>query len=137
MHGAYKVLPTTIILNIINLHVQYIIYVHSGCTASRIVSLPHHRYVLQGSQATVRCQNRSDDGTTFNAYIPNAVWYRDYRNGTVTQVVNSQSVYADRHTLKFSPSVTNADEGVYYCCVLNGPCGNSSSAYTIVQISST
>ncbi|XP_065913012.1 uncharacterized protein [Dysidea avara] len=31
--------------------------------------------------------------------------------------------------------MTNADEGVYYCCVPDGPCGDSSSAHTTVQIS--
>ncbi|XP_065912987.1 titin-like isoform X2 [Dysidea avara] len=31
--------------------------------------------------------------------------------------------------------MTNADEGVYYCCVPDGPCGNSSSAHTTVQLS--
>jgi len=84
----------------------------------------------------VRCQNRSDDGTTFYSYVTNAIWYKDYHNGTIIQVANSQSVYADKHTLIFSSSMTTADEGVYYCCVPDGPCGNSSLTYTTVQISS-
>ena len=84
----------------------------------------------------MRCQNRSDDDTTFYSYITNAEWYRDYRNGTIIQIGNSQTVYADKHTLRFSSTMTNADEGVYYCCVPDGPCGNSSSAHTTVQLSS-
>ncbi|XP_065913104.1 netrin receptor DCC-like isoform X3 [Dysidea avara] len=102
---------------------------------ARIVSLPHQRYVLEGNQGSVRCQNRSDDGTTFYSYITNAIWYRDYRNGTIVQIGDSGPVYADKHTLIIS-SMTGADQGLYYCCVSAGAlCGNSSSASTTILLS--
>jgi len=116
--------------------------IYSGCifidnANTRIISLPHQRYVLEGNQATVRCQNRSEDETTFYSYIKNAVWYRNYPNGTIIQIGSSSGpVSADRHMLKFSNSIASADEGIYYCCIPDGPCGNSSTTSTTVKISS-
>ena len=108
---------------------------HKGYITAKIVSLPHQQYVLEGNQATVRCQNRSDDGGTFYSYITTAVWYRSHSNGTKTQIGSSGPVYADKHTLILS-SITEADQGFYYCCVPAGPCGNSSSGGTSILISS-
>ncbi|XP_065913521.1 uncharacterized protein [Dysidea avara] len=101
--------------------------------ATRITSIPHQRYVLEGSRTSVRCQNRSDDESTFYSYITNAVWYHD-QNGNITKIGSSGAVYAQRHILHFR-SITSNEEGVYYCCISGGPCGNSSSASTTVQIS--
>jgi len=83
----------------------------------------------------VRCQNRSADESKFYSYITNAVWYRDYQNGTIAKIGRSGAVYTERHLLHFR-SITNIEEGIYYCCVLNGPCGSSHSASTTVKISS-
>ena len=108
------------------------LYIHIVCTSkgfvtARIVSLPHRWYVLEGNQGTVRCQNRSNDGTNFCSYITNTIWYRDYQNGTITRIGNSGPVYADKHTLIIS-SMTDADQGLYYWCTPAGLlCGNSSS----------
>jgi len=109
--------------------------VYKGCVAAKIVSLQHQRYVLEGNRAIVRCQNRSDDGVTFYSYITTAVWYRSHSNGTITQIGSSLPVYADKHSLILS-SITEADQGFYYCCVPAGPCGNGSSEGTSILISS-
>jgi len=101
--------------------------------ATRIVSLPHHRYVLKGHGTTVRCHNITHDK---NRYITNAVWYRDYQNGTSIQIGSSGAVCAKGYKLEISPTIKSADEGVYYCCIPNGPCGNGSLASTILLISS-
>ena len=101
-----------------------------------IVSLPHDLYVLEGNRGTVRCQNRSADERIFYSYITNAVWYRDYGNGTHEQIGSSGPVHSNRHQLKFIPTVRKVDEGVYYCCTPNGPCGNSSTRNTVIRISS-
>ena len=107
-----------------------------GNVAAIITSLPHENYVLEGRKSTVRCQNRSDDEQRFYSYIRNAVWYRDYGNGTEKKIGRSGSVYANQHALHLMPTMTKFDEGVYYCCVPNGECGNSTTRHTVVTISS-
>ena len=102
--------------------------------ATRITSIPHQHYVLEGSRTSVRYQNRSADESTFYSYITNTVWYRD-QNGTITKIGSSGAVYAQKHILHFHSIISN-EEGVDYCCISGGPCGNSSSASTTVQISS-
>ena len=115
---------------------DYSIAICIGNVAAIIVSLPHESYVLQGNRGTIRCQNRSADERVFYSYITNAVWYRDYENGTEKRIGTSGSVYSSRHLLNFIPTVKKVDEGVYYCCVPNGPCGNSITSRTVVKISS-
>ena len=107
-----------------------------GNVAAMIVSSPHESYVREGDKGTVRCQNRSDDGQTIYSHIANALWYRDYGNGSHKEISRSRSdpVYANRHFLYFAPPVREVDEGTYYCCVPNGPCGNSSERNTVVRI---
>lgn len=102
-----------------------------------IVSLPHESYVLEGNRGYIRCQNRSDDEKLFYSYISNALWYRDHGNGTHEKIGSSLTgpVYSIRHVL-IIPSVRKVDEGVYYCCITNGPCGNSSKRNSIIRISS-
>ena len=107
-----------------------------GNVAAMIVSLPHARYVLEGNRGIVRCQNTSEDEKIFYSYISNAVWYRDYENGTQKRIGNSGAVYSSSYSLIFKPPLRKVDEGVYYCCVPNGPCGNSNTSNTIVKISS-
>ena len=64
------------------------------------------------------------------------MWYRDFRNGTQRQIGSSGPVYSRGYQLNFVPTVRKVDEGIYYCCVPNGPCGNSDSSRTVVMISS-
>lgn len=117
---------------------QHFIYMHDCFSKdhalSKITSIPHQRYVLEGRRTTVSCQNRSDDGTSFYSYITNADWYRD-QNGDITKIGSSGSVYANRHSLHFR-SVTSDEEGIYYCCVSGGPCDNSKSTSTTVKLAS-
>ena len=113
-----------------------LIFIYVGNVAAIIVSLPHENYVLEGNRGIVRCQNRSNDERIFYSYVTNAVWYRDYGNGTRRQVSSSGPVYSRRHLLYFDPTVRKVDEGIYYCCIPNGPCGNSSKRNTVVRISS-
>ena len=52
------------------------------------------------------------------------------------QIGSFGPVSAHKHLLRFSSTITEAEEGIYFCCVPNGPCGKSSLASTIVRISS-
>ena len=104
--------------------------------AAIIVSLPHENYVIEGNKGFIRCQNISDNQKIIYSPIINAVWYRDYGNGTHKQIVSSAPVFSYGYLLSFI-HVRKVDEGVYYCCVPpDGPCGNSSNRNTVVRISS-
>ena len=93
--------------------------------------------MLEGNHGIVRCQNRSNDEKVFYSYISNALWYRDYGNGTQRKIGNSGAVYSSRHSLIFKPPLRKADEGVYYCCLPdNVQCGNNNASNTVVKISS-
>ena len=119
-----------------NMYVSHAPFAFTGEVVAIIVSLPQKYYVLQGNRGTIRCQNRSDDGGSFYSYIINAEWYRDYGNGTQKRIGSSGPVYSRIHQLHFVPTVRKIDEGFYYCCVPNGPCGNSTTSRTTVIISS-
>ena len=107
---------------------------YTGYAAAKIVSLPHELYVSKGKPAEVRCQFRNDDNKNHYYNIINAIWYRNYQNGTIELIGSSGRVYAERHKLKVSGSITQTDEGIYFCCIPHKQCGISES--TIVRISS-
>ena len=103
---------------------------YTGCAGSIIISAPRQLYVLEGNRGIVRCQNRSDNGNHFYSYISNAVWYRYHDNGSNMTVIGSDTVYSTGYTLSFN-SISEEDQGRYFCCVLNGQC---SKVLTIAMI---
>ena len=103
--------------------------------AAKVVSRPSQRYVLEGHQGLVWCQNRSADEQSFYSYVDDAIWYR-WTNDNISQLVGSTTiglgVYSSGHTLIFYPTVRESDEGYYYCC---SSAGNLCSDRTDVRIS--
>ena len=94
------------------------------------MSLPHQLYVLEGGRGTVRCQNRSTDEQIFYSYVSNAIWWRNYTNGTITRIRTFGSVYASGHTLNFNPMLSES-QGNYYCCLPDeSTCSKASTAVT-------
>ena len=89
-----------------------------GYSHAKIVSLPHQLYVPEGDRGTVRCNNRSTDEQIFYSYVSNAVWWRNYTNGTITRIGTYGSVYTSGHTLNFDP-MSSESQGHYYCCLSN------------------
>ena len=97
---------------------------------TKIVSRPKQRYVLEGHQGFVWCQNRSADEVSFYSYVDDAHWYRILPSGINHSINATHSaglgVYSSGHTLIFYPTVREADQGYYYCCSSNdGSCSES------------
>jgi len=98
-----------------------------------VVSFPHTRYVLEGEQGSLRCQNRSENENVFYDNIDNALWYRQFPNGTTHQFGTTGPIYVRSQGLFFYPSVRQQDQGIYYCCKPGGSC----SGYSTVAIAGT
>ena len=109
-----------------------------GLVSGKIVSYPPTRYVFEGNEGRLRCQNQSDDETEFYNYISDALWYRLFPNGTVHEIGASGPVVVQSYSLFFHPIVRPEDQGIYYCCKPGGSCsGNSTVSIAGMYIPST
>ena len=98
----------------------------AGLVSGKIVSYPPTRYVYEGKEGRLRCQNRSDDETQLYNYINDALWYRLFPNGTLHEIGASGPVYVQSFSLYFHPIVRPEDQGIYYCCKPGGSCSGNS-----------
>ena len=102
-----------------------------GFVLGKVVSWPTTRYVHEGEEGILRCQNRSENESVFYNYISNALWYRQFPNGTTTRPFGTSGpIHVESHTLVFHPSVRKEDEeGNYYCCKPGGSCSGRSTVF--------
>ena len=107
-----------------------------GIVTGKTVSLPNTRYVFEGQEGILRCQNRSENDSVFYNNINDAQWYRLFPNSTTHQFGTSGPVFIQRHGLYFHPFVRPEDQGMYYCCKPNGSCSESSNVTIAGQYTS-
>ena len=102
-------------------------------TEAKVITRPSQRYILEGHQGLVWCQNRSVDEKLFYSFVDNARWYRRLPNNMNLSINTSgPGIYYSGHTLMFSPTLRRIDQGQYFCCSSEG---NSCSELTDVRIS--
>ena len=111
----------------IDLILIYFVICTVNYVQGKIVSLPRVKYILDGDQGSLRCQNRSEDELVFYNYIWDANWYRLLPNKSILQYEESGPIHVISYALFFDPPLRPENEGEYYCCQPNGPCSGSSN----------
>ena len=95
-------------------------------TLSKVVSEPPARYVLQGVgyPVTLKCQYYKDG--VFQYFISNALWFRNFTNGSSNPIGDTGPVSAYLQSLIFHSGVREVDQGNYSCCAPGGGCSELS-----------
>ena len=91
------------------------------------MSEPPARYALQGvsQPATLKCQISNEDGI-FQNYLRNALWFRNFTNGSSHLIGDTGPVSSYMYSLIFHSGVREVDQGNYSCCAPGGGCSELS-----------